>query len=238
MVTAAPDTKSDTNARDLFQAAYENRYTWDSNFAGMTANVSVAIDGVARTGKARINADLSVEVSMDEPQLIERTSRTPSGEEKTISVDEGQEWLYNQLRDVVTHRKRKTFEEAHGKSSFNLGETDESGAVEILVTGDSMGSNYKVRGNEISMVSRVMGRIGFVINHLGHLDTGEGYVSSHYTAVFRNPQTDEIVRQARFEDIYEKIGNYYVMSKQTVQSNEQGQTKNYEIIFSDIQLLG
>ena len=238
MVTATLDPKSDTSARDLFQAAYENRYTWDSNFPGMTANVSVAIDGVARIGKARINPDMTVEVIMDQPQLIERTTRTPSGEEKTISVDEGQEWLNNQLRDVVTHRKRKTFEEAHGKSSFNLGAADESGAVEILVTGDSMGSNYKVRGKEISMVSRVMGRIGFVINHLGHLDTGEGYISSLYTAIFRNPQTDEIVRQARFEDIYEKLGNYYVMTKQIVQSNEQGQTKNYEISFSDIQLLG
>jgi len=237
MVVAA-DTKSDTSARDLFRAAYENRYTWDSNFPGLSANVSVAIDGVARIGKARINPDMTVEVIMDQPELIERTTRTPSGEEKTVSVDEGQEWLNNQLRDVVTHRKRKTFEEAHGKSSFNLGAADESGAVEILVTGDSMGSNYKVRGNEISMVSRVMGRIGFVINHLGHLDTGEGYISSLYTAIFRNPQTDEIVRQARFEDIYEKLGNYYVMTKQIVQSNEQGQTKNYEITFSDIQLLG
>ena len=41
-----------------------------------------------------------------------------------------------------------------------------------------------------------------------------------------------------FEDIYDKLGNYYVMTKQVVQSNEQGQTKNYEIIFSDINLLG
>jgi len=237
MVIAAPNSQSTPNARDLFRAAYENRYTWDSNFPGMTANVSVAIAGAVRTGKAKIAPDLTVEVSMDEPQLVERTTRTPSGEEKTVSVDEGQEWLYNQLRDVVTHRKRKTFEEAHGKSSFNLGATDESGAIEILVTGDSMGSNYKVRGNEISMVSRVMGRIGFVINHLGHLDTGEGYISSLYTAVFRNPMNDEIVRQARFEDIYEKLGNYYVMTKQIVQSNEQGQTKNYEIVFSDIELL-
>ncbi|HBC43346.1 MAG TPA: hypothetical protein DCZ88_16060 [Pseudanabaena sp.] len=238
MVTTVSDSKFKTQARDIFQAAYENRYTWDSKFPGLTANVSVAIDGLVRSGKSRINGDLTVEVSMDEPQLVERTSRTPSGEEKTVSVDEGQEWLYNQLRDVVTHRKRKTFEEAHGKSSFSMGETDDSGAVEILVTGDSMGSNYKVRGNEISMVSRVMGRIGFVINHLGHLDTGEGYISSLYTAVFRNPMNDEVVRQARFEDTYEKVGNYYVMTKQVVQSNEQGKTKNYEIIFSDIQLLG
>ncbi|MEE3715974.1 DUF3386 domain-containing protein [Tumidithrix elongata RA019] len=228
---------TDTRARDLFRAAYENRYTWDSNFPGLTANVSVSLDGNTRTGKARINADQSVEVVMDEPKLISRTTRTPSGEEKTVNVDEEQEWLTNQLKDVVTHRKRKTFEEAHGKSGFSMGAADDTGAVEILVTGDAMGSNYKVRDNQICLVSRVMGRIGFVINHLDHLDTGEGYISSAYSAVFRNPQTDEIVRQAKFEDIYEKLGNYYVMTKQIVHSNEQGQQKTYEIVFSDIQLL-
>jgi hypothetical protein len=47
---------------------------------------------------------------------------------------------------------------------------------------------------------------------------------------------DEIVRQARFEDIYEKLGNYYVMTKQVVQINEQGEHKNYEISFSDLYL--
>ncbi|CAN1210758.1 DUF3386 domain-containing protein [Tumidithrix helvetica PCC 7403] len=228
---------TDTKARDLFRAAYENRYTWDSNFPGLTANVSVSLNGNTRTGKARINADQSVEVVMDEPKLISRTTRTPSGEDKTVSVDEEQEWLTNQLKDVVTHRKRKTFEEAHGKSGFSMGEADDTGAVEILVTGDAMGSNYKVRDSQICLVSRVMGRMAFVINHLGHLDTGEGYISSAYSAVFRNPQTDEILRQAKFEDIYEKLGNYYVMTKQIVHSNEQGQQKTYEIVFSDIQLL-
>ena len=233
MTTLAP---SDTQARDLFQAAYENRYTWDENFPGMTATVVVTIDGKSRSGKAEIKPDLSVEVIMDQPELVSRTTRTPAGEEKTITVDEGQEWLTNQLRDVVTHRKRKSFADAHGKSSFSLGTTDETGAVEILVSGDSMGSNYKVRGKEICMVSRVMGRIGFVINHLDHLDTGAGYISSLYTAVFRNPQTDEVVRQAKFSDTYAEIGGYYVMTQQVVNSNEQGSTKTYEITFSDIAL--
>jgi Protein of unknown function (DUF3386) len=208
---------AENQAQLIFQAAYENRYTWDSQFPGLTAKVAV-------------------EVLMDHPQLISRTSRNPDGSEKTIEVDEGQEWLVNQMRDVVTHRKRKSFSDAHGKSNFSLGETDESGAVEILVTGDAMGSNYKVRGKEISMVSRVMGRVAFVINHLAHLDTGEGYISSAYTAVFRNPADDQITRQAKFEDIYEKIGNYFVMTKQVVQINEQGEAKSYEISFSDLYL--
>jgi len=225
-----------SSARELFQAAYENRYTWDPNFPGLTADVSVAVDGNLRSGKATIGKDLAVEVIMDDQKLVNRTSRTPNGEEKTISVDEEQEWLTNQLKDVVTHRKRKSFEDAHGKSSFTMGEQDASGAIEILVSGDSMGSNYKVKDNQISLVSRVMGRIGFVINHQAHLDTGEGYISSAYSAIFRNPQTDEVTRQAKFEDNYEKFGNYYLMTSQIVHINEQGTQRNYEIKFSNIQL--
>ncbi len=225
-----------SSARELFQAAYENRYTWDSDFPGLSADVSVAIDSNTRTGKATIGKDLSVEVIMDDQKLVTRTSRTPNGEEKTITVDEEQEWLTNQLKDVVTHRKRKSFEDAHGKSSFTMGDRDTSGAVEILVSGDSMGSNYKVKDKQISLVSRVMGRIGFVINHQAHLDTGEGYISSAYSAVFRNPQTDEVTRQAKFEDNYEKFGNYYLMTSQIVHINEQGTQKTYEIRFSNIKL--
>jgi hypothetical protein len=236
MQTLTPPQTSENQAQQIFQAAYENRYTWDANFPGLTAQVSFKIDDQVRIGDVKIHGDLSVEVLMDQPILTSRTSTSPSGEEKTIEVDEGQEWLVNQLRDVVTHRKRKSFADAHGKSSFTLGNRDETGAVEILVSGDAMGSNYKVRDREICMVSRVMGRVAFVINHLAHLDTGEGYVSSAYSAVFRNPANDEVVRQTKFEDTYEKVGNYYVMTKQSVQSNEQGQHKTYEVSFSNIHL--
>ena len=223
-------------ARELFQAAYENRYTWDADFPGLTADVAVTIDGVTRQGTATIGKDLAVTVSMADQKLTTRTTPTANGETKTISVDEEQEWLLNQLKDVVTHRRRKSFAEAHGKSSFSLGATDAAGAVEILVSGDAMGSNYKVKDQQISLVSRVMGRIGFVINHLEHLDTGAGYISSAYTAVFRNPATDEITRQAKFIDNYEQIGNYYVMTSQIVDINEQGNSKRYEINFSNLQL--
>ncbi|MDX1978576.1 MAG: DUF3386 domain-containing protein [Pseudanabaenaceae cyanobacterium bins.68] len=231
MITTTPD-----QAAQIFQAAYENRYTWDNNFPGLTAKVTVAINGQARTGEVKIDRDLAVEVLMDQPLLVSRTSKNADGTEKTIQVDEGQEWLVNQLRDVVTHRKRKSFADAHGKSSFSLGDTDESGAVEILVSGDAMGSNYRVKDKEIVLVSRVMGRMAFVINHLAHLDTGEGYISSAYNAVFRNPADHQVLKQAKFEDTYEKVGNYYVMTRQVVQVNEQGESKTYEITFSDLYL--
>ncbi len=206
------------NARDLFQAAYENRYTWDQDFPGYGADVELKQAGEVYTGKIKINSDFSVEVS-------------------EIQDSEVQESLYTQLRDVVTHRKRNTFEKAHGANTFSLGETDGSGAVEILVQGDAMGSNYRVRDTQISLVSRVMGRMAFVIHHKASLDTGEGYISSNYTAVFRNPQTNEVLRQMEFEDTYEKIGSYYVMTRQVVHTHAEGQTTTTEINFSNVKLL-
>lgn len=207
-----------TTARDLFRAAYENRYTWGADFPGYSADVELKQGDAVYTGKIQVNHDLTVEVSgFDDEQVKES--------------------VYTQLRDVVTHRKRNSFEQAHGKNSFSLGETDSTGAIEILVQGDAMGSNYRVRGQEISQVSRVMGRMAFTIDHKASLDTGKGYVSSKYDAVFRNPQTEEVIRVLNFEDTYEPVGDYYVMTHQQVQSYEQGQRTTTEFSFSNVKLL-
>ncbi|MBD3561962.1 DUF3386 domain-containing protein, partial [Planktothrix sp. FACHB-1355] len=172
-----------TSASDLFRAAYENRYTWDSKFPGYSADVELKQGDEAYTANIRINSDLSVEVT-------------------GVEDDEVQQSIYTQLRDIVTHRKRSSFEQAHGKNQFSVGESDSTGAIEILVKGDAMGSNYKIRGTEICQVSRVMGRLAFTINTHQSLDTSEGYVSTRYDAVFRNAQTGELAKELEFEDTY------------------------------------
>lgn len=207
-----------TQARDLFRAAYENRYTWDSDFPGYIADVELKQADEVHTGKIRINSDLSVEI-MD------------------IADETVQESLYTQMRDVVTHRKHTPFEKAHGSSKFSLGKLDSSGSQEIIVEGDAMGSNYCVRDQQISLVSRVMGRMAFIIHHKKSLETGSGYISSDYSAVFRNPKTNEIIRQMEFEDTYEPVGNYYVMTRQVVRTHEQGETTLTDIQFSNVKLL-
>jgi hypothetical protein len=207
-----------TKAREMFQAAYENRYTWNENFPGYSADVEVKQNDEVYSGKVQINRDLTVEVTGIEDEKV-------------------QESVYNQMRDIVTHRKRSSFEKAHGKSAFSLGEEDPTGAVEILVKGDSMGSNYKVRGKEISQVSRVMGPMAFTINTKESLDTGEGYVSSAYNAVFRNAKTGDVTGKQDFEETFEKVGNYYVMTRQVVHSIKGDDKTSTEFNFSNIKLL-
>lgn len=206
------------NARDLFRAAYENRYTWDANFPGYSADIEVKQGEEVYTAKIRINKDMSVEVTGIENEQV-------------------QESIYTQLRDIITHRKRSSFEQAHAKNEFNLGQTDDSGAVEILVKGDAMGSNYKVREQVISQVSRTMGRISFVIDTKETLDTGAGYVPTRYDVIFRNAQSGELTAQRQHEDYFEKIGDYYIMTREVIHSTENGQQITTEFNFSNIKLL-
>ncbi len=206
------------SARELFQAAYEHRYTWDEKFPGYSADVEIKQGDEVYSGKVRINGDLSVEVTGIEDEKV-------------------QESVYNQMRDIVTHRKRSSFEKAHGKNEFNLGEEDSTGAVDILVKGDAMGSNYKIRGTEICQVSRVMGPMAFTINTKESLDTGEGYVSKGYNAIFRNSKTGDLMGKREFEDTFEKIGDYYVMTRQVVHALEGEGRTTTEFNFSNIKLL-
>ena len=206
------------NARDLFRAAYEHRYTWDTNFPGYSADIELKQGDEVYTGHVSISPDMTVEVS-------------------GIADEEVKQSVYTQMRDIVTHRKRSSFEQSHGKNTFTLGEKDSTEAVDILVQGDSMGSNYKIRGLSISQVSRVMGRMAFVIDTHKSLETPEGSLASHYDAVFRNPQSNEIVRELEFEDTFDKIGDYYVMTKQVVRSKEKGQLTTTEFNYSNVKLL-
>jgi hypothetical protein len=70
------------NARDLFRAAYEHRYTWDANFPGYSADIELKQGDEVYTGHVWIKPDMSVEVS-------------------GIEDEEVQQSVYTQMRDIV-----------------------------------------------------------------------------------------------------------------------------------------
>ena len=210
---------TDNTARDRFRTAYENRYTWDGDFPGYTTKLELKQGDETYTANIKVNSDLTVEVTGIEDEKVAES-------------------VYNHMRDVITHRKRNTFENAHGKSTFSLGEEDANGAVEILVKGDAMGSNYKIRGKEICQVSRVMGPMAFVINTNESLDTGEGYISTGYNAIFRDSKTNDLKAKREFDESYEKLGKYYVPKHQTIEAiDPDGDKIITEFVFSETKLL-
>lgn len=218
-MTLAQDRAQEINARDLFRAAYENRYTWDANFPGYSADVELCQGDEVYRGSVAIAADFTVTVTgIDHPDVL-----------KTLE---------HQLRDIVTHRQRSSFDKAHGQNEFSLGETDETGAVEILVSGKSMGSSYKVRNQEICHVERPVGPMKFIIDTHETMNTGEGYLPIVTDANFYKLPGNELFKQVRYEDRHERVGDYVLMAAQTIRVKEGDREIATTMTFSSLKLQG
>ncbi len=212
-------TATQASARDLMRSAYENRYTWDRNFPGYTADVTYNYGDKTVTGKVRVNANLKAEAS-------------------EIEDEEANKVIANQLWEIAIHRIRREFEESHGNNTFSLGETDETGAVEIIVGGKSTGDKYKLRDNEVVLVHRHIHGVVVTINTFTTHDTGEGYLSHRYDSVYHDPKTGEQKGgRNEFEDEYEKVGNYFILNRRVITTETENPSSTQEIIFSNIQLL-
>jgi Protein of unknown function (DUF3386) len=207
------------SAQELFQAAYENRYTWEPNFPGYTATVELKQGNEIFTGKVSVKSNLSAEVT-------------------GIDNEEARNSIIGQLREVAIHRVRRSFAETHGKNTFSYGETDATGAVEILMGGKSAGDRYKLRNNEVCHVHRHIHGIMVTIDTFSSHDTGAGYLSHRYDSVYADPVTGEIKSgKIVFEDNYQAVGGFQILSQRIIEAVENGQPTTTEFNFSNIELL-
>lgn len=207
------------DARSVMRAAYENRYTWDKNFPGYTADVTLKRGDETYTGKVRVNSNLSIEVT-------------------EIADEQAQQEILGQLQEIAIHRVRRGFEETHGKNTFSLGKTDDMGAVEVVVGGKSEGDRYKVRNNEVCMVHRHIHGIVVTINTFSSHNTGEGYLSHRYDSIYHDPKTGEQKGpRTDFEDNYEKIGKYFILTQRIMCSAEDEDAPETDLSFSNVKLL-
>jgi hypothetical protein len=207
------------SARDLFRAAYENRYTWDQNFPGYTADVTYTHNGQTYTGQAKVGADLKPVVT-------------------GVADETAQKAIHGQLFEVAIHRVRRGFEQTHGQNTFSYGETLADGTVEILMGGKAEGDKYHVRNNEVSMVHRHIHGVVVTIHTFSSHDTGAGYLSHRYDSVYHDPETGEQKGGLSiFEDSYEPVGEYYILARRSIETATDGAPDGQEFVFSNISLI-
>ncbi|HAC63564.1 MAG TPA: hypothetical protein DCF68_08480 [Cyanothece sp. UBA12306] len=206
-------------AQELFRSAYENRYTWDRNFPGYEADITYQRGDQVFTGQVKINQDLSAEVfNIDDPQVKKE--------------------IHGQLWEIGIHRIRRSFEDTHAENTFRYGNTDETGAVEILLGGKSEGDSYKLRNNEVCHVHRHIHGVVVSIDTFSSHDTGQGYLSHRYDSIYHDPKTGEVkTPKSDFEDNYTKVGDYYILSSRKIETEAEGQKITKQFEFSNIKLL-
>ncbi|MCY7393116.1 MAG: DUF3386 domain-containing protein [Leptolyngbyaceae cyanobacterium CAN_BIN12] len=212
-------TVAQVSAQDLFQAAYENRYTWERTFPGYTADVVLKLDEQEFKGTVRVNPDLTAEVF-------------------DIEDEQAKKLVHGQLWEIAIHRVRRSFEETHSKNTFAYGKAHEVGAVEILMGGKSEGDRYEVHNGEVSLVHRHMHGVVITINTFSTHDTGEGYLPHRYDSVYQDPKTGEQKGgKTVFEDEYEQVGGFSILNRRFMETDVHGKTSTQEFLFSNIQLL-
>jgi Protein of unknown function (DUF3386) len=206
------------SAASLFQAAYENRYTWDANFSGFKATAHLTQNGIAHQADVTISPELKISVA-------------------NANSNEAEKEIRDQMQEIVIHRIHRTFADVHGKNEFTYGDTDESGEALILVGGASTGDRYKVHNNIVSMVNRHIHGTVVTINVLSTFDTGRGYLPMDYESFYSKPNdADSISPTQHHHDEYEAFGDYFIMTSRTVSNNDS--SKSQELKLANICLLG
>jgi len=209
-------TALQVSAREMVQAAYENRYTWDKRFPGYTTDVTLKLNDKTFQGSAKVNAKLEAEVF-------------------NVEDEEAHKIIKGQLWEVAIHRVSRPFEKSHGENTFKVESTDEDGTVKIAVGGKAEGDAYKVKDNEFTMVHRHIHGIVVTIHTSGSYDTGSGYLSETYDSIYHDPKTGEVKQgRSKFKDDYTQVGDYTILAKRTVTGEDGSIT---EISFSNIELL-
>jgi hypothetical protein len=207
------------SARDLFRSAYENRYTWDSDFPGYTADVTFIQGDRTITGQAQVGADLKAQVTGIDDETVQKA-------------------VHSQLWEVAIHRVRRAFEDTHAKNTFEYGQTLEDGSVEILITSGADGDRYHLKNDEVTMVHRHIHGVVVTIHTFSSHDTGEGYLSHRYDSVYHDPNTGEQKGgKSLFEDSYEHVGDYVILSERRIETKTPNGTDVQTFRFSNIQLL-
>jgi len=208
-----------SDGRELFRAAYENRYTWDAGFKGYK--------GICRWHQGEQRAEGKFEVSAELKSRLEGI--TDPAVEKAIA---GQLW------EVTIHRVRRSFEQTHGENSFTTGDTDAVG-LEIIVGGKGAGDRYRIANNVVTMVHRHIHGTVVTIFTQSTTDTGAGYLSHTYTSRYSDPSTGEAKgSENHFTDDFVALpgSNYWVLEKRVISTADGAASQTFE--FLELQPLG
>jgi len=209
------------NCKEIFQKAYENRYTWKNEFNGYKGKCIFLVKNNIHEGEFIIGKDFKPNI-----QKIE--------DEKVVKS------IASHLFEVCIHRIKREFESVHSENNFNLLKNSESG-IEMSVSGKNQGDKYRVKNNCINMVYRKIHGTIIEIFVEEFFDTGTGCLSKKYSSQQIDPDTLETNSQKlEYEDEFLKMGeeDFWILNSRTIKYlNQNQEEETQKFIFEDLFLL-
>ena len=209
------------NCKELFQEAYEKRYTWPNEFNGYKGKCIFSLNSDNYEGEFLLGNNFKPEIhNIDDQNIV-----------KSIT---------SQLFEVSIHRVKREFEEIHSKNNFNLIKDSENG-IEMMVSGQSEGDKYSVKNNCINMVYRKIHGIIIEIFVQEFFDTGNGFLSKKYTSQQIDPNTLKANSlKLEYEDRFINIGSQdiWILNSRSIKYLNKNQEEEIQkFTFEDLSLL-
>lgn len=209
MSAAEPAATLGTDISAAFQAAYENRYTWDAGFSGYRGSCSWSDGQRTVTGGFTVGKDLKAAVEGIDDEQVRKE-------------------MQGQLWEVTIHRVRRSFQQTHGDNTFTAGDTTAEGS-EVVVGGKASGDRYRIKNNVVTMVYRhIHGKV-VTIHTESTTDTGSGYLSRCYTSRYSDPATGEATSATNhYTDTFAPLANgYWTLRERVIRSGDTVQTFSF-----------
>ena len=212
---------TELDCKEIFQKAYEKRYTWNPDFGGYSGKCVFSVNSNSYEGEFFLGKDFKPDIqNIDDQDIV-----------KSIS---------SQLFEVAIHRVKRNFEEIHSKNNFNLIKDSNSG-IEMIVSGKSEGDKYRIKNNCINMVYRKIHGTIIEIFVQEFLNTGSGFLSKKYTSQQIDPITFKAkTKKLEYEDTFINIGSkdiWLLNSRFIKYLNENQEEEIQKFIFEDLCLL-
>ena len=211
----------DQSCKDIFQNAYEKRYTWNTDFKGYKGKCTYLFEDNSYEGEFLLGEDFKPEINNIDDEKIKKS-------------------IASQLFEVSIHRVRRDFDSIHLDNDFNLINSSESG-IEMKVSGKNDGDKYRVKDQGINMVYRKIHGTIIEIFVEDFLDTGDGLLSKKYTSQQIDPNTLKPNSQ-KLEYIDEFINistnDDWILNSRTIKYlNDNKEEEIQKFLFEELSLL-
>ena len=183
---------TDPNATALFTEAIAHRAEW-RDFPGFSAELSGHVDGRPFTGTVKVKNDGSVELQVDDPVA--------------------KPWLQDQLDSLVMHRitqpSSETADAHQPRLRFADDDDDHPLGRLLAVDGDQMGSSYRIKDQQITVVNRRMGKQNMTITVLDNDKNPDGRFLPHsYVVHYWDAATGKLNRVETFQERSQRVGSW------------------------------
>lgn len=192
-------TAADPEAVRLFEDALAARAAW-KDFPGFAAKIGGEVEGRPFSGSVAGAADGGVKLTIDDEGL--------------------QGWVQDQLESITMHRAAgQSGSSERSKPVLRFGDDQSDHPLGRLLTfdGGRFATSYRVRGNEITTVNRVLDGQNMTITVLDNQKNAEGrYLPHSYNVQYWDEPTGRLDRTETVQDRWARVGNWDLPARHTV----------------------